>query len=366
MAPTRTRPLGQIQLLRAAAALSVVFFHIQGELRNRGLSDPFPNLAVGAFGVDLFFVISGFIMVYATRTEFGRPGSARLFLWNRIARIGPPYWLVTTFFVLTNVFVRSPDNPGYSSTYIISSYMFVPYPRFTGEMLPVFPLGWTLNYEMLFYVLFATAMTQKRAVGVWLAAAALIGLVFLGLSLPLPLPLSYWASPIVLEFLFGMVVGELYLRGLQFPPAGAFALVCLGCATVLAFRVAVGPVIVRGLGWGLGAAAIVAGAVLRPPMVGSPIARALGRLGDASYSLYLVHPIAFLLVRTAVLRAGGGHIAGTWVYAYAALLLLSSIAAALLMWWIFERPITRALQRKKRASPTSDGSLRQLGQARNG
>jgi exopolysaccharide production protein ExoZ len=367
MAPTRTRPLGQIQLLRAAAALSVVFFHIQGALRNHGLFDPFPDLAVGAFGVDLFFVISGFIMVYATRTEFGKPGSARLFLWNRIARIGPPYWLVTTFFVLTNVFVRSPDNPGYSSAYIISSYLFMPHPRFTGEMLPVFPLGWTLNYEMLFYVVFAAAMTQKRAVGVWLAAAALVGLVFLGLSFALPAPLSYWASPIVLEFLFGMVVGELYLRGLRFPPAGAFALVCLGCATVLAFRVAVEPAdIARGLGWGLGATAIVAGAVLRAPMVGSPISRALGRLGDASYSLYLVHPIAFLFVRNAVLRLGAwDHIAGIWVYAYAALLLLSSIAAALLMWWIFERPITRALRRKKRAPPTSDGSLHQLGQARN-
>jgi peptidoglycan/LPS O-acetylase OafA/YrhL len=109
-------------------------------------------------------------------------------------------------------------------------------------MIPVFPLGWTLNYEMLFYVLFAGTMTQKRSVGMLLAAAA------------------------------------------------------------------------------------------------------LGRLGDASYSLYLVHPIAFLLVRNAVLRLGAwDHIAGICVYAYAALLLLL-MAAALLMWWTFERPITRALQ----------------------
>ncbi|MEM7566091.1 MAG: acyltransferase family protein, partial [Pseudomonadota bacterium] len=85
-----------IHVLRGLAAFAVVVHHASYELAGLGIPTWLPEAEAGAFGVDVFFVISGFVMVYASQGLFGRAAHAGPFLWRRIARVAPLYWLVTT------------------------------------------------------------------------------------------------------------------------------------------------------------------------------------------------------------------------------------------------------------------------------
>src|SRR5262245_6690529 len=94
------KPLTSIQVLRAVAACAVALAHIQGDVNHHIGVSLFPLLSIGGFGVDIFFVISGFIMVYVSAPMFAVPGAARVFLLRRICRIAPLYWAVTTFYIV--------------------------------------------------------------------------------------------------------------------------------------------------------------------------------------------------------------------------------------------------------------------------
>src|SRR5438093_4622260 len=93
-------PLVSIQVLRAVAALAIIVAHFWGAFEAFGHPNPWPNFILGAAGVDLFFVISGFIMVYSSERMFGQPTAPAQFFFRRLARIVPLYWAVTTAWVL--------------------------------------------------------------------------------------------------------------------------------------------------------------------------------------------------------------------------------------------------------------------------
>ncbi|SRR6266571_871351 len=88
--------LQSIQILRAVAALLVLAGHLWATLAWLGKPDALPNFVAGAAGVDLFFVISGFVMVHSSEKFFGQPGGSVQFLLRRLARIVPLYWVATT------------------------------------------------------------------------------------------------------------------------------------------------------------------------------------------------------------------------------------------------------------------------------
>jgi len=102
--------LNSVQILRGVAAFGVLFYHATRWI------GPLPGIEIGAAGVDLFFVISGFIMVYASEPMFGQRGATRHFLVRRIIRIVPLYWGLTTLVVLRHGF---PPN-------LLGSYLFIP------------------------------------------------------------------------------------------------------------------------------------------------------------------------------------------------------------------------------------------------
>src|SRR3954469_22669081 len=120
-----------IQILRAVAALGVVLVHAGVNSSYWGKIE-LPWAQQGNAGVDLFFVISGFIMVFISWDKFACRGASLTFFIGRIVRIGPLYWLITTIFVLFGT---------YPLLKIIGSYLFF----WTGEG-PIIYLGWTLNY----------------------------------------------------------------------------------------------------------------------------------------------------------------------------------------------------------------------------
>src|SRR5262245_45669982 len=145
-----------IQMLRALAALAIVFYHAQYDAETLaarfGLAYQPSSLMPWSAGVDVFFVISGFIMVHTSRKLFATAEGSRVFLGRRIARIIPIYWLLTTLYAALALLAPAVlNNDAPSLGEIVKSYLFIPFARPNGQIHPVLLLGWTLNYEMFFY-----------------------------------------------------------------------------------------------------------------------------------------------------------------------------------------------------------------------
>jgi exopolysaccharide production protein ExoZ len=337
------RPLGAIQVLRALAALGVVVYHMQGELAHRGFDDPFPSLAIGAFGVDLFFVISGFIMVYSSARSFARPGAGRRFLAKRIVRIAPLYWIFTSLSaVIAVLLARYPGHADYSFKHILASYLFIPAPRpEDGAMLPTLPTGWTLNYEMFFYVCFAVALQWSRPIAVAAVGLALTTMVIVGALAALPEPVAFLANSMTIEFCLGMLLAQLFLAGWRLPLWARLVLIALGAAYAMLGAAHGETSPIRGIAWGVPAAAIVGAAALANASPRGLAARALETLGDASYSLYLVHTALFVAIYVVLARFADPHALSSIAYAFG--VVTASIGSALALHAWVERPMTRFL-----------------------
>ncbi len=348
-----------IQILRALAALMVVWHHARHEadlLAGRGAG---ATLDPGTFlpwwgGVDLFFVISGLVIVLAGDRLFGQPDGRRRFLAHRVARVVPLYWLVSLAYLA--LALLRPDLLGEAAALVhdpgalLAGFLFWPAARPDGTIQPLYGLGWTLNYEAFFYGLFAVGLGfGRRGAVAWLVLALLL-LVAAGALLPgLPLPVRYWANPIVLEFAAGAGLALAYRSGFRPPLPVRAGLAILGAlGLVLAARALAGlgeaDGFLRPLLVGIPAALLVA-AALGPERGAAQVARlpapvrGLTILGDASYALYLVHPFALRLVREGLLRLGLAPVLHPW--GGMVLMLAGSVAAALLVHRLVERPLTR-------------------------
>lgn len=351
-----------IQILRALAAILVAVGHAQSfmgtPLEKLGRSFGWSYLFPWPAGVDLFFVISGFIMVYSSERLFGAPGGGRTFVLRRVTRIVPLYWAASAF-VLIKMFLRHKEMPGVDD--VATSFLFIPWDsHHTGFPRPFYELGWTLNYEVFFYAVFALFIGLARARAVALTTATLVALVALGAFCKFSNPVLYfWTQPIVLEFVFGMGLALLAREGVTLPRSARYALMAAGAAAFyfdfLDARSYPHDWItpndfLRVIGWGVPAAMILAGAVLKPREASASgfLVQAGARLGDASYALYLCHPIAMSLF------AGGWYLFGLDRLLPAAVgvgaSLLLSIFVSLLVYRWFERPMTDYLQSKRRAA----------------
>jgi len=336
-----------IQILRAGAALSIAVLHAQHDTEALAarLGRPFERIDQfpWAAGVDVFFVISGFIMVYASRAMFASSGAQRTFLTRRMARIVPLYWTVTTLYLAVALASPALLNSEIIAPWpVIASYLFLPFERPDGLVQPVYSLGWTLNFEMYFYVLFALALVWPLRKAVPVLTAVLGALVVLGQAFRLPEPLAFWTSPLILEFAFGIWLGLLKAEGFVLPrpvraalAAGALGLLLVSGSTGLP----------RVLAYGLPAALLVAAAALgveREKAMAWP-ARIGVALGDASYALYLVHPFVIRAGRELALRTGLGAAIGPW--GYLVLVVLGALLASVLVFRLFERPATELARR---------------------
>lgn len=278
-----------IQYLRAFAALAVVVFHAAE--RTGG------HFAIGAAGVDVFFVISGFIMwVISDR----RPVTPQRFLIDRLKRIAPSYWLVTGIMVAGAIAGLFP-NLQLSAGHLLGSLFFIPVRSpSTGEIWPVLVQGWTLNFEMFFYVLFAGALFLPRQ---WrlVFLTVVFGLFFAAGLIwdPESAALATYTRPIILEFLGGVFIAELWIR--RKVAGTSLGLACIGAALCgFAAIYLMGAEFDESICGPL-AMALVFGMVSLE--TGGSIGRVpvLTYLGDASYSIYLWHT---LTISVAVKAAG--------------------------------------------------------------
>ena len=199
-ASAETPPLLSLQVLRAAAALLVLIHHAGYDAdmiaeRTARTAFALDRFFDWGFGIHLFFVVSGFIMVRTAR-GFGSVRGSLVFLVRRLIRVVPLYWLMTSLVLVGALLAPELLNmPIGGLDVAVGSYLFVPVLRAGGALRPVLGQGWTLDYEMFFYVLFAMSMLLPRRSGLTGLAAALIGLVLIGsLARPAAAALGVWTD----------------------------------------------------------------------------------------------------------------------------------------------------------------------------
>jgi len=348
-----TGVLKNVQILRAAAAYLVVLYHARlltpvGE----AVSFDFGNA-----GVDIFFLISGFIIAHVSRSDdVGRPGA---FLLKRVIRVVPLYWVLTL--MLFVVAQRAPALAGAGGrpdlAMLAKSLFFVPYLDGSGAMHPVLFMGWTLDYEMFFYLVFGAALLIRAELPRLLAVSATLGsLAMIGLvTHPQGVVAQTYTDMLMLEFVVGLWLNRAY-RSLpahlprHVPPLLLAA--ALGAVVILAAGDVLWPQLPREVKWGLPAIVLVA-STLALERGGATIGwRWLMLVGEASYTIYLTHPFLIKLVSVAYQRL---HIVAMPLHVAALIglyLLVGLVGIATHL--IVEKPLTRWLRHRflPRARPS--------------
>lgn len=341
-----------LHLLRAIAALAVVYFHTTSEA---GLNLP---VNIGGHGVDVFFVISGFIIAY-----IGARTPDRFFV-RRLIRVVPFYWAATL--VVFGAAALAPHllrTTRADAVQLLCSLFFIPRETSYAGTVPTLVLGWSLNYEMYFYVVFALALASapRRAPIVCSVAIAAIAMTIgvSGVSHP---SVRFYARPLVFEFTFGVGVyylfaaAERHLEWLAARPSLRWVLwsVALGAVAAIGveeYHATFG--LPRFLVAGVPALLLVLSALLLERAYGvSASSPAVFLVGESSYILYLIHPyVIYGLMRT----TGVHRAALTWpatIGLVLGLMAASTIAAIAIHLW-FERPIIAALRRRWLTSGTA-------------
>jgi exopolysaccharide production protein ExoZ len=333
--------LYNVQALRFLAASAIVLSHAADLLIPHNRENAWIWSVPWYAGVDVFFVISGFIMAIVAGDAFGVPGAATHFLKRRIIRIVPPYWFFTSATVVA-VLALGGRIGGTTVTLpqLITSYGFIPWPRADGKLNPILSQGWTLNYEAFFYAAFAIALLARR--GKLALCIAFAGLAAIHAFVPSEwFALKFWSNPIFLEFVAGIGLAKLYRSGFKLPRAGSAACVA---AAILAFLVSRNPgfdPFDRFIHIGIPAILLCASLMLAPePRQIGPVRGWVLRGGDASYTIYLAH---YMIVHAVLILWTKGGIPLPWFGV--AFAFICSVLLSIIFFQLVERPVTDRLQR---------------------
>ncbi len=354
--------LAGLQVLRAFAAMMVVVTHA-------GLKTPgAPGwLNIGETGVDIFFVISGFVMAWTTaRVDHStapigtRVGAALSFIGKRLLRILPLYYLALLWTA------RGDVAKGHFSGALLKDFLFIPHPSLESPQIifPTLVQGWTLNYEMGFYVLVALALLLPRR-AVTFVSCVLAAVVLAGIALPvndwvLREPLFIWrgdpndtagllahfyTNNIILEFGFGFLLAGC-VRSMAAPAWPRWCFFALLGIAVAALCVGHGhwP---RALWMGVPAALVVWSAIHAFAGMRLPF---LELMGAASYAVYLFHWTGIGLANAIAARLGvlGGDAVRVALMVCADIVLAGVVGVAVHL--ALERPFMRAVAGKTRFS----------------
>lgn len=320
--------IGNLQVLRAIAAMMVVYQHSYRLLTGHSAR----GWEWGGAGVDVFFVISGFIMVYTTQG-----GTHPLHFWrNRLQRIVPLYWLMTlAVFAVAVVLPSVLGTTTASAVDLLKSLLFIPYVKGGAAVEPMLMVGWSLNLEMFFYLVFGFCLFLGRR-SVWACAGLLAALVALHPVARGPIA-SFMTQPLMLGFIAGMLIAK-FRPTLPFGVALAILPVCFAGFVV---HVAYFPNVDHG----------VARLVPATLMVIAFLSLEDGRrgwiktqwvfLGSASYAVYLTHPFVTQAVSEVAPKGGALGIISFSVS------MVGSAVAGSIVYLAVERPITDHLKRRR-------------------
>jgi len=350
------RNLSGLQAGRAIAALLVVLFHCSQSifvLPKYWGEKPFGNIFdFGDSGVMFFFVLSGFIILHAHYNDLGRSNRILYYAWKRMRRIYPVYWIILAL-TLPIYFINPQLGEGYETHWsiILSSIALVHF----DSPHPVIQVSWTLFHEVLFYVLFAVALWRPKlgfgVMAVWLLLSVL-DLIPHSSSLLV----DFYFSHMHLLFGFGMAAAWWVRRArVKWP----WLVTLCGVVIFLAAGIERNDWDVLAVGWrgvvyGIGATLAVVGAVELEREGRLRVPGWLRLVGDASYSIYLVHFLTLSFLAKAVWKLGLAHAVPTKV----SFIILAVLATAVGVVWhlVIERPLLGFFGRRKHVGLRAESS----------
>ena len=322
-----------LQVLRITAACMVVFTHSTFYAWER-LDRHFGVWGRGASGVTIFFVLSGFVMIYSSTKLMNKSDGWKIFADRRIVRIVPIYWIATTIKVIALLFTTGYIlHTRFDIANTLESYLFIPAHNSEGIISPVVGVGWTLNFEMMFYFLFTLALLFRlnvyRFVGSVLTLLA-VGSFFRQPAWP---AVAFYLDTRVILFFLGMVIAGLCLKGKHIPRFIAVFLLAMGFTILLGNLPRL--LQLHGLSYILAPALIVYSAA---SLEGSlpRIPRFVLYGADASYVIYLFHPFIAPVVPAALMKV---HLMSPWLSVACSVVL--ALAGGCLVHQFIEAPITR-------------------------
>ncbi len=332
-----------IQYLRALAAFMVLLTHASFKLQSNG-SDLLSWFNIGGYGVDLFFIISGFIMCLTVQNK---AINFKSFMKSRVIRIIPLYWLMTSLALIIYLINPSLVNSSGGETSVVSSYLLIP----DGSKYLV-NNGWTLSYEFFFYLVFSFFLFDKSKQKLF-TSITLIFLFIMGLVFKFEEALMQFAtSPLLLEFVMGIVAYEL-IRKFKFSICFSFLLLFFGLALLIYmnesnyYNVTFGKALTSGIPMFFVFLGFVG---LESKIKKSTI---YFELGMSSYSLYLVHPFSLAAVTFIFKYLGILSFSGFYFFA----MVTVSLISGWLCYYYVEKRLDRLFRSKKKVSAPTNKML---------
>jgi len=289
-----------IQYLRGIAALLVVLSHIAWKNIQAGGDTMHWWHEAGQFGVDIFFIISGFIMVYITQNMHQKPHGVRTFIKKRFVRIVPLYWFYTL--IALTIFIVMPErvNSAGGDTQIFKSLFLLPLASSENYLVGV---GWTLHYEFIFYILFAFGLLLTRALGNIAVGSVILFSVYYSSFISME-GMGYIAhsflNDIFIEFALGMLLFHIINNLKRFHISLSLLSIAIGLLQFYYLHTGGSFTGVHHIDTGMSAFLICFGVISLEYFLVKKEIKLLTKLGDASYSLYLLHP--FVLVAVVMLN----------------------------------------------------------------
>jgi len=365
--PAASDEIVQLHFLRSIAACGVVCGHLLSRYARRdGIPEGVSAIldGMGQARVAAFFAISGFILMHVALRRRDQRQSAVAFVRNRFLRLAPLYYLTTILMVAfiwaTQSFSTQTDRRLPDATEWISSFLFLPYRASDGLLQPVYGLGWTLQYEMFFCLLFAAALMVGIRRAAWPLIATIVGLVLIGTQLPEPsgrhgidIAVYYFTRPILTYFAIGIALALLrdrFVRRLPIVPQSIIMLVALAAmlwSSLDAERLMIGVTAA------LGITVLTVQALPKGPL-GRGVQAISREAGKASYSTFLTH--SFLLGAFASATASIAVRGPLWLMAMLTLACGITTMFGWLVWRLVESPIDRWVRRRSAESHRTGGA----------
>jgi len=295
-------------MLRGVAAILVVLYHGRDKINGieGGTVANILLMPGGAMGVDLFFLISGFIMVCTTWNNDGSLKSLIEFYIKRFSRVFPVYAAITIFVFIVGAMAAAAPYSDINFRGLIKALAFMPQgDKADGPVYGQLPLsvGWTLNYEMYFYLIFGASLLFRRFRWIGLLSAAVITLVAIpivtrsGVSTDTYKALNYSivylnliTNPIIWLFIAGVGIGVIYKSRFVIPSKFWSKIAVAAAATFLMWQYFSQYHADHGIFmWGLSLVPLMLILTIASKTINIPTHPMLVSLGDISYSLYLVH-----------------------------------------------------------------------------
>ncbi|GAB1790261.1 acyltransferase [Priestia megaterium] len=349
-----------IQLFRGIAALLVVALHTTDSSQEyfdynylNGMFLP------GWAGVDFFFVLSGFIIFYIHLKDIGVPDKLKSYTLKRLIRIYPTYWIITLL-ILPYFFMSLKDNEELNFIMILKSFLLFP-----QEKEPILRVAWTLSYEIFFYLLFGLLIAIKRYIAYFILSSwgilIVINYTFQLIDVNNKFFFYFILNPYNLEFLLGGVCGILLSNykikyGKYILATGILLFLVCWILTLDGYLTKY--IIYSRIGFGCASFLIILGASAINIETNIKMPIWLSTLGNASYSIYLIHIVVLALTFKVLPKM---NFFGAFPFVTATLSIIISVIVGVGFYITIEKKLLNFLNKKFLVSREKKVKLRSAG-----